>query len=333
MQTITPEHTKIEFRELDTGGKWSDAFALWLESKSPNTRRAYEKAWEELMDFTGKMPWMMSSADIETFVSHMRQEYSKSTIQQRLAAVSSFFSYAGQNYLDFVDGREVPLHHYNPAKAVRRPKVNAYGKAHPLNLDEVRAFLAAIDRETVQGKRDYALMLAYIATGRRNTEICNLTWGQIEQSDHRIWYRWEGKACTSGRYELPATVFHAICDFLTSTSRLQDIHPDDYIFTALSNHADRLPGAHHDPSRPLSGRYVRDLVKKYARLAGLDPERVRVHDLRHTAAMLRLEAGDSIDDISSFLGHSSLRTTSIYLHRVGGRRDNSWGLVQDMLRI
>lgn len=333
MTVVLKEIVQIEVQELPENAKWSNAFSHWLGSKAENTRRAYEAAWEELIDFTEKMPWEMSSADIEDFIADLRKHYAKSTIQQRLAAISSFFSYTRDNYMDYVDGKEIPLHHYNPAKAVQRPKVNTYGKAHPLNIDEVRAFLGAIDQETLQGKRDYALILTYILTGRRNSEIRALTWGQIESDGHRFWYRWEGKACTSGRYELPAPAFHAICEFLSAAGRLQAMAQDDFIFTALSDHANRLPGTVHDPGRALSSRYVRDLVKKYARLAGLDPEMVRVHDLRHTAAMLRSEAGDDIEAISSFLGHSSLRTTSIYLHRVGGRKDNSWTKVQDMLGL
>jgi len=327
------ETRRLEIREAPTEVKWETAFSRWLGSKADHTRRAYEAAWKQLVDYTGKNPWEMSAADIEDFVGEMRKTYSESTIQQRLAAISSFFSYARDSYMDFVDGQEIPLHHYNPARAVRRPKVQQYGKAHPLGVDEVRALLEAVDRETTRGKRDYALLLAYVATGRRNSEIRTLTWGQIETDGERYWYRWVGKGCTSGRYELPATVYHAICDFLASTGRLQDMHADSAIFTALSDHADRLPGVRHDGERALSARYVRDAVKKYARLAGLDPERVRVHDLRHTAAMLRLEAGDSEEAIGSFLGHADLRTTKIYLHKVGGRRDRSWDTVQDMLGI
>lgn len=324
---------RIEVREATTNEKWANAFGLWLSNKAGNTRRAYEAAWEALMDFTGKMPWEMGSADIEAWAAELRSQHAESTVQQRLAAVSSFFSYAKAQYMDFVDGVEMPLHHYNPAKAVNRPKVQAYGKAHPLSVDGARALLAAIDRNTTQGKRDYALILAFILTGRRNSEIINLRWGDLEQRDNRIWYRWQGKGCTSGRYELPATVHQAITDWLASAGRLEDLHPDDFIFTALCDHANRFPGVDHDPGRPLSSRYVRDLVKKYARAAGLDPDLIRVHDLRHTAAMLRAEAGDDVREISSFLGHSNLHTTSRYLFQVGGRKDHSWGKVCEMLSI
>lgn len=322
----------VEYQDPEINAKWSKAFANWLGGKAENTRRSYQTAWEELLDFTGKMPWEIGSSDIEDYVNSLRQGYSDSTIQQRLAAISSFYSYARDKYMDIVDGIQVPLYHYNPAKAVSRPKVEPYGKANPLNLDQVKAFLGAIDIQTVQGKRDYALLLAYIATGRRNTEMRTLTWGQIENDGHNFWYRWQGKG-NSGKYELPATVFHAICDFLSAADRLHEMNSSSYIFTALSDHANRLPGVQHNPDRPLSARYIRDLVKKYARQAGLDPEKIRVHDLRHTAAMLRQAAGDRYEAIGSLLGHKSPKTTMIYLHRVGGRPDPSWRTVADMLGV
>jgi integrase len=333
MDLTTIDRMALDLSEGSVNQKWSHAFGLWLSSKAANTRRAYNAAWAALIEYTGKMPWEMGSADIEAWAASLHQAYSESTVQQRLAAISSFFSFARLNYMDFVDGIERPLHHYNPAKAVSRPKVQAYGKAHPLSVEGARALLDAIDRGSVQGKRDFALILAYIVTGRRNSEIRNLRWGDIEERNGRIWYRWQGKGCTSGQYEMPATVYHAITDWLTASGRLADMQSADYIFTAICDHASRFPGVDHDPDRPLSARYVRDLVKKYARLAGLDPQLVRVHDLRHTAAMLRAEAGDDVRLISSFLGHSDLRTTSRYLFKVGGRTDESWGKVCQMLSI
>lgn len=104
----------------------------------------------------------------------------------------------------------------------------------------------------------------------------------------------------------------------------------------LTDRAVRLPNV--DPARwtrnrPLSSREVGRLLKKYSKNAGLDPSKIRVHTLRHTAAMLRKQAGDDIDQISSFLGHSSLSTTQIYLHRLSGQTDSSWLRVAALLGL
>jgi integrase len=44
-----------------------------------------------------------------------------------------------------------------------------------------------------------------------------------------------------------------------------------------------------------------------------------VHVLRHTAAKLRRDAGESIEDVSRFLDHSSLAVTTTYLRRLEGQ--------------
>jgi integrase len=49
-----------------------------------------------------------------------------------------------------------------------------------------------------------------------------------------------------------------------------------------------------------------------------------LHILRHTAAKLRRDAGASIEAVSSFLDHSSLAVTSVYLRRLEGQQDRAW---------
>jgi integrase len=186
--------------------------------------------------------------------------------------------------------------------------------------------------------------LAYLVTGRRNSEIRKLQYGDFEfdceavissEAVRRIYYRWTGKG-RSRRDECPSIVWESIQDFLCAADKLESIQPDDYIFTPLTDRAARLPNV--DPARwtrnrPLSSREVGRLLKKYARRAGLDPSKIRVHTLRHTAAMLRKQAGDDIDQISTFLGHSSLSTTQIYLHRLSGQSDSSWLRVAELLGL
>jgi integrase len=65
------------------------------------------------------------------------------------------------------------------------------------------------------------------------------------------------------------------------------------------------------------GRFRRYLVT-----AGLAP--TGLHVLRHTATKLRRDAGASIEAVSSFLDHSSLAVTTVYLRRLKGETDRTW---------
>jgi len=58
-----------------------------------------------------------------------------------------------------------------------------------------------------------------------------------------------------------------------------------------------------------------------------------VHIFRHTAAKLRRDAGESIDDVSRFLDHSSLGVTTVYLRRLEGQEDKSWGRVAEAIGL
>ena len=69
----------------------------------------------------------------------------------------------------------------------------------------------------------------------------------------------------------------------------------------------------------------------YLRLAGLPPS--GVHVLRHTAAKLRRDVGESVESVSQFLDHSSLAVTTTYLRRLEGQRDSAWQGVAHVLGV
>ena len=84
-----------------------------------------------------------------------------------------------------------------------------------------------------------------------------------------------------------------------------------------------MAGASHR-NRPLSSGAANRALKHYARRAGLDPRRIHVHVLRHSAAMLEEELGASLPDLCAFLGHASPATTMRYLEHLRGQPDTTW---------
>src|SRR5207237_2853954 len=95
----------------------------------------------------------------------------------RLAALSSFYDYAGRNM-------KIPFS--NLIEIVDRSPSEAYAGAVALESEDVRSCLASIDTSTSAGKRDYALLQMLLNTGRRVSDIQRLTWADLRVSNAGI---------------------------------------------------------------------------------------------------------------------------------------------------
>lgn len=320
---------QIQTKEGELTQLWAEAFELWMGSLGADaTRRSYRASWRDFLGFTNKVPWRIGRSDVARWGSDIMQRgLSPCTLNLKLAAISSFYTYVCTEFtIVSDDGLEVPLHHHNPAAGRSlRAKINPYGKAEALTTEEVIALLSAVPRHTAVGLRDFAMLMAYLFTARRNAEIRNLRWGEIERAGGRYWYTWSGKGKVGQRHELPEPVYLAIVDFLQAAGRRETIRPEEFIFIALA------PSA--KGGKPISSRQMGRILKKHAGTAGLDQDAIHVHTLRHTAAMLRRAAGDDIQQVSALLSHSSLAITQIYLDRVEGKADASWAKVYSMLGL
>lgn len=345
---------------LECDRDWARAFELWLAGKAKNTQRAYRRAWQDLLAFSGKQPWEMLSGDLQAWAEDLARRQmdsaavrarqrkglrapagctglSASTVALWLSAVSSFYRYVTTAFLvPSPAGGERPLHGHNPALIVRRPDVRGYARAEYLDSWELARLLAAVPRTTVAGLRDYALLLGYVLTGRRNAEWRTLRWGDLRARSDRVEYVWSGKGTNEARVELPPPVWEALLEFMEGSGRLERIQRDEYVFRALGRQAARLPcvqRCRRPEGEPLSAESVNRLLRKYARKAGLDAGKLHVHVLRHSAAMLEEQAGSGLAEISRFLGHADPKTTMRYLDHLRGHADGTWKRKAEALGI
>ena len=134
-------------------------------------------------------PWKVTSDDVDVWLEKLQERgFADSTITQKLSAISSFYKFVCQ----FASNGQF-LYDRNPVEAVERPQVTAYEKAVYLSPAQIRAFLRMIPRDTIHGLRNYALFLFYVATGRRNTEIRTLQWGDFLIEGETVLYHWNIK--------------------------------------------------------------------------------------------------------------------------------------------
>lgn len=330
---------------------WQDAKDAWLKSKlrksgSQHTVTAYSRDWSQFFKWAGKAPWNVSSRDAEAWMHQLEQDgASHSTINRKLAALSSFYEFVSSKYT-FIGSDQVERSIYidgygnprpNPFKKPQRHPIDSYNHSTPISADAVKEALKAINPKSLCGSRDMALIITYIYTGRRSSEIAALRWGDLEHDAGRAryYYTWTGKGGKGRTDELPPPAWHAIVNFLKVTGRHETIRPADYIFQPVyGDRAERLPNVSTvDENRPISGSMINRIVKRRFAAVGVDAGQVHTHTLRHTAAHLRYRDGEGEDilAISRFLNHSSVAVTQIYLSKQHRPLDTGWTSVEQLL--
>lgn len=334
MKTKSPSNSEEAALKTRAGNRdWSDAISLWLSTRrSAATRRAYARALEDLLSSCNALPWDITRTDVMRWVQRMEAAgLAAATIAQRLAGVSSFYRFTMQDY--YVG--QSPLHHLNPAAGSSlRPVVEMYGKAAWLSPDESKVLLRSIWKGSLVGQRDYALFLGYILLARRNTEWRTVKWGAFERHGDLVQLRWNGKGKVDQRLDVPLPAWNAVCEYLRAAGKLEHMQAGDYIFTSIGRKGKPIPsGGACGQNSPLSSHEVGRLLKRYLRVAGIEPRHITPHSLRHTGAMLRKEAGMSDLEIMEFLGHRNLATTQVYLHALVGNQDTHWMRVSELLGL
>ena len=227
------------------------------------------------------------------------REPSSATVGARIACLSSYFRFLIRMTITTA----------NPCDALERPRT-VQAVARGLSAAEVRRLLAVVP-DTVAGRRDRALLLTFVLTGRRRAEVIGLTAGDISVEGETAFYSYRGKGGKRGRRELPRPAYEALCATLRDAGlSLADMESGGSLWQAAAG------------VRGISSSTFYARFRRYLRAAGL--AQTGLHILRHTAAKLRRDAGASIEAVSSFIDHSSLAVTSVYLRRLEGETDRTW---------
>ena len=162
---------------------------------------------------------------------------------------------------------------------------------------QVQGILSQCDRQTAQGRRDYAILLLLSRLGLRACEVVALTLDDIHWQAGEITIR--GKGSRWARLPLPADVGQALAAYLKkdrprcSTRRL-------FI---------RLRAPRHGFANSIA---ISSLVARTLKKAGIHSPYKGAHLFRHTLATQMLQQGASLADIANLFRHQSLNTTTLY---------------------
>ncbi len=228
---------------------------------------------------------------VRKFLNHFEQNrrFGGATRNQRLGALHALARFIGENSPEHVEWcMQIRL---IPFKKTTRPSIPY------LEKPEMHALLAAPDRHTPQGQRDYALLLFLYNSGARASVAAELRIADID------WYTQSVRIIGKGNKPRTCPLWSIMMEqlrWITVQRRLEQC-----VFLNRNG-------------QPLTRFGIHTLVKRHALRAAtqapsLGTKRVSPHVIRHTTAIHLLRAGVDINTIRAWLGHVSLNTTNIYM--------------------
>jgi integrase/recombinase XerD len=187
---------------------------------------------------------------------------------------------------------------------VKGPKKARGFRKDCLIPDQIREALSSLDRGTVEGLRDYALINLMIRTGLRTIEVARARVRDLRQDGGEavLWVQGKGRQAKDEFVLLVEDTLRPLREYLSARGDLPEEAP---LFASLS---DRNAGA------SLTTRSIRGIIKAVLRGVNLNDKRLSAHSLRHTAISLSIKGGASLEQAQAMARHTDPKTTLIYFH-------------------
>ena len=227
---------------------------------------------------------------LRKFLTHLEEDRccSAATRNQRLGGLHALARFIGESSPEHVEWcaqvRLIPFKKTTQANIIY------------LEKPEMDGLLAAPDRNTTQGQRDYALLLFLYNAGARASEAADLRIGDIDS--HNKCVRITGKGNKQRICPLWSITLEQLRQIIAKRQTEQRVF--------LNRNG-----------QPITRFGIHTLVERHAlkaatQVPSLSAKRVSPHVIRHTTATHLLRAGVDINTIRAWLGHVSLNTTNIY---------------------
>lgn len=288
---------------IDPGALETIAKVVCDSVDSPCTKRAYGRAIKDFITWhTRAGSPELNKATVQAYISELKASGAGAgSINQRLAAIRKLMTEAADNLA--MD--PVYLTGILRVKGVRKE-----GKrlGNWLNIAQAEQLVNSPDITTLKGLRDRAILAVLVGCWlRRNESTTSLTFEQIQQREGRwVIVDLVGKRNKTRSVPMPAWTKAAIDAWAAAAGQalgLPDPLSSGAVFRRI-NKGDRIVSDH------MTAQGVYDLVAQYGQTCGVH---IAPHDLRRTGAKLAHKGGAPIEQIQLMLGHSSIKTTEVYL--------------------
>lgn len=264
--------------------------SLLGNNKSPKTIRAYGDDLKQFIEWVGKSridlenPKHFTRIDVIEFMNHLASiKMTGVTRARKLAAIRKFFSFMKEN--DIIAG--------NPVDTIKQPKKEEK-TPNILYQEQYKALLF----EASQNVRDFAILMTFLQTGIRLSELVNLKLDDVDMENKMLTVR-QGKGKKDREIPLENQSYNALKRYLRFRDTELILH-DDIFFLAKNGTS-------------INVSVIKHMVQKYVKKAGIK-KKISVHTLRHTYATHKAKKGMSIASLKELLGHERMETTYRYVH-------------------
>lgn len=291
--------------------KECEGFVLSMTEKRAETRGTYERALRQFLRWRQKdRAFRFRSADVERFKRYLgeRRKLSDVSVSTYLTAVRRFCQFLvdtgilKENPARFVGGNKRPTTHSRAA----------------LSPAEVEKLLSSVDPSTPRGMRDYAMIKTMLGCGLSEIEMIRADIGDLQGENGQEIIRVQGKghASKDEAAPVPNDVKSAIDRYLSTRD---PVSPGQPLFLSAGN---KVHG------KRMTTRGIRERVNYYLKRAGIksahqvgshkvggQARRVTPYSLRHTAALMMVEAGVTAEELRQRMRLGSMATAMIYVNQ------------------
>jgi integrase/recombinase XerD len=269
--------------------------ALAAARLAPRTVEAYRRDLADLERRLGSPPAEATADQLAAYVAQLRADgLAATTIARRVAALRSFYRH------QVLLGARPD----NPAAELELPRRR---RALPKTLSpgEVERLIDAATGTTPRSLRDRALVELLYGAGLRVGEAVGLERVSIDLEQRLV--RCIGKGSKERVVPIGREAVDALRRYLArGRPYLDKRHRPELFLNAQGGALTR------------AGAFL--ILRRLAAAAGLEPERVHPHLLRHSFATHLLEGGADLRSVQEMLGHADLATTELYTHVSDRRR-------------
>lgn len=264
---------------------------------SENTIRTYK---EGLKSF---FKWREENVLDKEIDQWQVKEYKKWLKESKSANTTSTYIVALRRFLAFLVNKDEISH--NPAENVRGAKRLQGHLRSDLSKQEIRKLFSLIDKNTLIGKRDFAMINLMVRCGLRLIEIRRADIDDLETKGARsiLWVKGKGRDNKGEFVVLTAPALEALQDYLNC--RPDNFSKDSPLFVGAGG---------KNRGKRLTTRTIGRRVTKYLKEAGLKSDRISPHSLRHSFVTLAIEGGATIEKTQAAARHRSIATTQVYFH-------------------